>query len=165
MLTRCALFSGRVRPGFEARFAEHVKTRLVPLWTRLPGAREVRVPRQQHSDAGEPAFALDSPVRRESQIESRALIEMFDGVAFHTVFAETVSSRSCRCPGADDGQPGAGGGRCGPAAPPLPPAGIGIAGPVRPPVAALPRPARPAITSARHETKRNGCAARAASLS
>ncbi|WP_070106675.1 EthD family reductase [Burkholderia plantarii] len=106
MLTRCAFFSGRVRPGFEARFDEHVRTRLVPLRTRLPGARDVRVPRRQHGDAGEPAFALvismrfadqaaidaalDSPVRRESQAESRAPIEMVDGVAFHTVFAATV---------------------------------------------------------------------------
>ncbi|WLE59441.1 EthD family reductase [Burkholderia plantarii] len=106
MLTRCAFFSGRVRPGFEARFDEHVRTRLVPLRTRLPGARDVRVPRRQHGDAGEPAFALvismcfadqaaidaalDSPVRRESQAESRAPIEMVDGVVLHTVFAATV---------------------------------------------------------------------------
>ncbi|ALK30725.1 EthD family reductase [Burkholderia plantarii] len=106
MLTRCAFFSGRVRPGFEARFDEHVRTRLVPLRTRLPGARDVRVPRRQHGDAGEPAFALvismrfadqaaidaalDSPMRRESQAESRAPIEMVDGVVFHTVLAATV---------------------------------------------------------------------------
>ncbi|MEX3629418.1 MAG: antibiotic biosynthesis monooxygenase [Burkholderia sp.] len=106
MLTRCAYFSGRIKPGCEARFHDHVENRLVPLWTRFPGAHDVRVLRQHHSDVGEPAFplvimmrfedqaaidaALASPARLESQIESRALIGMFDGVVFHTVFEETA---------------------------------------------------------------------------
>lgn len=103
MFIRCAFFRGRVRPGFEQAFDTCVQERLVPLWTRFPGAQEVRVLRQVESDVDDPrcemvlairfpsreaiAEALASPVRAESREVSKDLIAMFDGTVFHTVFA------------------------------------------------------------------------------
>lgn len=103
MFIRCAFFKGRVKAGMEEAFDRHVHDRLVPLWTRFPGALEVRVLRQLESDVSDPelamvlsvryatradiAVALDSPVRHESREVSKKLFEMFDGNVFHTVFS------------------------------------------------------------------------------
>ena len=54
MFIRCAFFKGRVKPGMEQAFDRHVHETLVPLWTRFPGALEVRVLRQLESDVGDP---------------------------------------------------------------------------------------------------------------
>jgi antibiotic biosynthesis monooxygenase (ABM) superfamily enzyme len=102
MFIRCAFFKGRVKAGMEQAFSRHVHETLVPLWTRFPGALEVRVLRQLESDAQDPelamvlairyatrediARALASPVRNESREASKKLFEMFDGSVFHTVF-------------------------------------------------------------------------------
>jgi hypothetical protein len=106
MLMRCAFFKGTIKPGMESRFNRQVEERLVPLWTRFPGAKDVRIIRQLHSDVNDPAIplaiamlfdsqqdidaALASPVRRESQVESRVLLDLFDGTVFHTVFDAQV---------------------------------------------------------------------------
>lgn len=103
MFIRCAFFEGRVKPGCEDDFARFVKDRLVPLWTKFPGAEEVRVLRQQDSDTAEPHYAmvlaikypslaaideaLKSGVRNQSRAETAELVKMFDGRIFHTVFA------------------------------------------------------------------------------
>lgn len=102
MFIRCAFFRGRVKAGMEEAFNRHVHQKLVPLWTRFPGALEVRVLRQLESDVTDPelamvlsiryasrediARALESPVRFESREVSKTLFEMFDGTVFHTVF-------------------------------------------------------------------------------
>lgn len=101
-LVRCAFFNGRIKPGMEEAFHRHVDARMVPLWTCFPAVRSVRVLRQCRSDVADPALplvlvmhfdshediaaALASPVRRESQQASRALLDMFEGSVFHTVF-------------------------------------------------------------------------------
>lgn len=103
MFIRCAFFKGRVKAGMEEAFNQHVHQKLVPLWTRFPGALEVRVLRQLESDVSDPelamvlsiryasrediAIALDSAVRYESREVSKTLFEMFDGSVFHTVFS------------------------------------------------------------------------------
>ncbi len=102
MYIRCAFFEGRVKPGCENAFAAFVKDRLVPLWTKFPGADEVRVLRQQESDTAEPHYAmvlsirypnlaaieeaLKSGVRQKSREETAELVKMFEGRIFHTVF-------------------------------------------------------------------------------
>ena len=102
MYIRCAFFRGHVRPGAEAAFTAFVRDRLVPLWTRFPGAEEVRVMRQEEADVAEPHFemvlairypskqaidlALASDVRAESRAVTVDLVKMFDGDIFHTVF-------------------------------------------------------------------------------
>jgi antibiotic biosynthesis monooxygenase (ABM) superfamily enzyme len=103
MFIRCAFFRGQVKAGMEEAFDRHVHEKLVPLWTRFPGALEVRVLRQLESDVTDPelamvlsiryasrediARALESPVRYESRELSKTLFEMFDGTVFHTVFS------------------------------------------------------------------------------
>ncbi len=102
MFIRCAFFEGKVKPGCEDAFATFVRERLVPLWTRFPGATEVRVLRQQESDTDQPHYAmvlaikypdqaaideaLKSDVRARSREETAELVQMFDGRIFHTVF-------------------------------------------------------------------------------
>jgi antibiotic biosynthesis monooxygenase (ABM) superfamily enzyme len=90
---RCAFFEGRVKPGQETAFTSFIQTRLMPLWTRFPGAEEVRVLRQQQADVDEPYYemvlairypsleavelALKSDVRRKSREETNDLMKMF----------------------------------------------------------------------------------------
>jgi hypothetical protein len=87
----------------EQAFNNYIRKELVPLWTRFPGAQEVRVLRQVESDVAEPHFgmvlsvryptresiaiALASEVRLQSREVSKDLIAMFDGTVFHTVFS------------------------------------------------------------------------------
>ena len=102
MFIRCAFFRGRVKPGHEEAFTRYVNDKLVPLWTRFPGATEVRVLRQAESDVADPRLemvlairypnraaietALASEVRFQSREATKGLLEMFDGSVFHTVF-------------------------------------------------------------------------------
>lgn len=102
MYIRCAFFEGRVKPGCENAFAAFVQDRLVPLWTKFPGADEVRVLRQMDSDTAAPHYAmvlsirypslaaieeaLKSDVRQKSREETAELVKMFEGRIFHTVF-------------------------------------------------------------------------------
>jgi len=103
MYIRCAFFRGQVKPGFEAAFNRYIREQLVPLWTRFPGAQEVRVLRQIECDVNDPHLemvlsvryptresidiALASEVRMKSKEVSKALIDMFDGSVFHTIFS------------------------------------------------------------------------------
>lgn len=102
MFIRCAFFKGKVRAGYEEKFDTYIKTVLVDTWRAFPGAREVRVLREVESD--NPAVplelvisivfdstdaidaALNSPERFDSREKSKALIDMFNGEVFHTVF-------------------------------------------------------------------------------
>lgn len=102
MFIRCAFFRGQAKPGCEEAFTRYVREQLVPLWTRFPGAEEVRVLRQVEADVADPHFemvlairypsreaidkALASEVRAQSREVTRGLLEMFDGTVFHTVF-------------------------------------------------------------------------------
>ncbi len=102
MFIRCAFFEGKVKPGCDEAFAAFVKERLVPLWTKFPGAEEVRVLRQSESDTDDPHYAmvlsirypsraaieqaLQSDVRHQSRQETAELVKMFEGRIFHTVF-------------------------------------------------------------------------------
>jgi len=102
MFIRCAFFRGRVKPGCETEFTAFVRDRLVPLWTRFPGAEEVRVLRQDEADVDDPHFemvlairypsrdaieaALASVERTRSREATAELVKMYDGDIFHTVF-------------------------------------------------------------------------------
>lgn len=102
MYIRCAFFRGRAKPGREAEFTSYVREKLVPLWTRFPGAEEVRVLRQEEADVAEPHFemvlqvryrsreaieaALASDVRHHSREVTKGLLQMYEGDIFHSVF-------------------------------------------------------------------------------
>ena len=63
MFIRCAFFQGTVKAGKEQAFNDYIRKELVPLWTRFPGAQEVRVLRQVESDVADPHFGMVLSVR------------------------------------------------------------------------------------------------------
>jgi len=102
MIIRYALFEGKIHDGKEAEFRAFVKERLVPLWTRFPGATEVRVLDGTDRDEGAPVYAmalairypdmdavgeaLKSDVRFQSREVTGELLKMFDGKVHHHLF-------------------------------------------------------------------------------
>jgi hypothetical protein len=102
MFIRCAFFEGQIKSGKHEAFYAFVSENLVPLWTRFPGATEVRVLSQTQSDTDNPHYAmvlaiqypdlasiekaLLSDVRQKSREVTGDLVEMFEGRIFHTVF-------------------------------------------------------------------------------
>ena len=102
MIIRYALFEGTIHEGREAEFRAFVKERLVPLWTRFPGAEEVRVLDGLGRDDGAPVYAMalairypdmkavdtvmQSPVRFESRKVTGELLKMFTGKVHHHLF-------------------------------------------------------------------------------
>lgn len=102
MFIRCAFFKGKVKAGYQEQFDTYIDTVLVDTWRAFPGAQEVRVLREVESDNPDIPLelvisikfdsreaienALNSAERHDSREKSKALIEMFDGEVFHTVF-------------------------------------------------------------------------------
>jgi hypothetical protein len=102
MYIRCAFFEGRIKPGMEEAFHCFVTENLLPLWTKFPGAAEVRVLSQKESDTENPHYAMvlairypdlaaiekamASDVRLKSREVTGELVKMFEGRIFHTVF-------------------------------------------------------------------------------
>lgn len=102
MITRYALFEGRIRDGLETQFRQAVLDELVPTWRAFPGARDVRVTFVEDRDEGAPQFvmilavdyldqaqldqALASPERLISRAATeRVLPRFFDGRIHHHV--------------------------------------------------------------------------------
>jgi hypothetical protein len=101
VITRTAIFEGRVTPGQEARFYAEVAARLMPLWLRFPHAQNVRWLRCLHADQGAPQIAmiqqidyaseaamneaLNSAGRIEARGITRELLQSFDGRLYHIV--------------------------------------------------------------------------------
>jgi hypothetical protein len=102
MFIRCAFFEGKAHAGKEAEFKQFVREKLVPLWTKFPGAKDVRVLHQTESDTPDPHYAmilaihypsmeaienaLQSDVRTQSRLVTQELVKIFNGRIFHTVF-------------------------------------------------------------------------------
>lgn len=103
MIIRYALFEGEIHPDMEEQFRAFVKERLVPLWTRFPGAEEIRVLDGLDRDEGAPVYAmalairypdmaaveqaLASDVRVESRAVTGELLKMFTGKVHHHLFS------------------------------------------------------------------------------
>lgn len=108
MLIRYALFEGQIHAGREAEFRRFVQERLVPLWTKFPGAEEVGVQFGTERDEGAPVYAmvlaikypdasaleraLKSDVRAQSREATGELLKMFNGRVHHHVFEAEVHS-------------------------------------------------------------------------
>ncbi|PLW77063.1 hypothetical protein [Cohaesibacter celericrescens] len=102
MIIRYALFEGEIHAGRETEFRTFVKEKLVPLWTKFPGADEIRVLDGVSRDEGAPAYAmalairypdlatceaaLQSDVRFTSRDLSAELLKMFTGRVHHHIF-------------------------------------------------------------------------------
>lgn len=102
MIVRYALFEGEIHGGSEEAFRRFVEERLVPLWTRFPGAEKISVQFGTARDEGAPSYAmalairypdmescqraLQSDVRFESRDVTKELLTMFEGKVHHHVF-------------------------------------------------------------------------------
>ena len=108
MLTRLAIFHGRVRDGQDAAMRRYVEEVLAPLWRQFDGAEDVRVMYGVEQDDGGPeiplilaitypdrvamARALDSPARYESRNLLPAFFETYlDGHLYHYVMDTDAS--------------------------------------------------------------------------
>lgn len=102
MITRYALFEGKVKEGQTEAFRAEVMSKLLPKWKMFPGAMAVRVGFADSRDAGAPEYplilavdypdlpavdaALASPVRAESRAATDAVLaRFFDGRVHHHV--------------------------------------------------------------------------------
>lgn len=93
MITRYALFEGKVKEGQEAAFRAAVTTEILPLWKRFPGALSVRVSYAVKRDDGAPEFpmilavsypdsasvdrALANPIRTEARAATESVLARF----------------------------------------------------------------------------------------
>ena len=101
MITRTAIFEGRLKPGCEERFFAEIQERLVPLWRRFPHASNIRLLRIAASDPGAPSIvmlqqidypsmaaleeAMASPIRAEARDITLQLADMFEGRFYHVL--------------------------------------------------------------------------------
>ncbi len=101
MITRTAIFEGRVTPGLEEQFFAAVEMRLAPLWRRFPHALDVRWLRITVKDTDAPPIAMiqqidypslaaleaaiASPIRSEARAVTMELMKMFEGRFYHVV--------------------------------------------------------------------------------
>jgi hypothetical protein len=93
MITRYALFEGKVHDGQSDAFREAVLTEILPTWKAFPGALAVRLAFAESRDDGAPEYplilaisypdraavetALASPVRAESRAATEAVLARF----------------------------------------------------------------------------------------
>lgn len=100
MITRTAIFEGRIKPGCEARFLAGFRA-LMPLWQQFPHARNVRLLPVSGADPGAPQIALiqqidypsmaaieealASPARAQARAITLELMEMFEGRLYHVL--------------------------------------------------------------------------------
>ncbi|WP_027059143.1 hypothetical protein [Mesorhizobium loti] len=102
MITRYALFEGKVKDGETTAFRQAVLDTVLPKWKAFPGALDVRVSFAEKRDDGAPEFplilainyrdmaavdaALASPVRAESRAATEAVLaRYFEGRIHHHV--------------------------------------------------------------------------------
>ena len=102
MITRYALFEGKVKDGQTEAFRRDVIDTILPKWKAFPGALDVRVSFAEKRDDGAPEFpmilainyrdmaavdaALASPARAESRAATEAVLaRYFEGRIHHHV--------------------------------------------------------------------------------
>lgn len=102
MITRYALFEGKVKNGQVEAFREAVIARILPTWKQFPKATDVRVCFAESRDEGAPEYpmilavnypslkaveeALASPARAEARAATESVLaEFFEGRIHHHV--------------------------------------------------------------------------------
>lgn len=102
MITRFALFEGKVKDGQMEAFRKAVTERILPKWRQFPHATDVRVSFAEARDEGAPELpmilaanypsleaveeALASPIRSEARAATEAVLaEFFEGRIHHHI--------------------------------------------------------------------------------
>jgi hypothetical protein len=103
MLTRTAIYEGKIKPGQVEIFFDRVRTELEPIWARFPHVTAVRVQRVQSSDKDARPIAmilemdfpdmaaiedcLASDIRPMAHAKTEEVMQLFDGRFYHFVSA------------------------------------------------------------------------------
>ena len=114
MLTRTAIYEGRIQAGREAEFFAEVDDVLEPIWRQFPHVRAVRVQRMvdrdthstadahdavpviamilemDWSDRASMAESLASPIKERAHAATMKAMQLFDGRFYHLVSEATV---------------------------------------------------------------------------
>ena len=101
MLTRTAIYEGKVHAGQEEEFFRRVREDLEPIWQRFPGVLAVRVQRTRSADGDARPIAMilemdfpdqaaidacvASPIRPEAHAATMEVMRLFDGRFYHLV--------------------------------------------------------------------------------
>lgn len=100
MITRIAMFEGKIKPGLELQFRDDVRAALVPLWVRFAGATDIRVMFTDDCDPGAASFpmilaisypdteAMDKAMASPARLQLKEMIgpflaRYFDGKVHH----------------------------------------------------------------------------------
>ncbi|CAB3807044.1 hypothetical protein [Paraburkholderia fynbosensis] len=99
MITRTAIFEGKIKDGCEERFFSEIQVRLAPLWKQFPNASNVRLLRIEEADQDAAPIvmiqqidypsmdavkaALESPIRTQARAVTLEILEMFEGRFYH----------------------------------------------------------------------------------
>lgn len=110
MLTRTAIYEGKIHRGHEDEFFRRVRDELEPMWQRFPHVTAVRVQRTVKSDGDARPIAmilemdfpdmkaieecLASKIRPESHEATEKVMKLFDGRFYHYVTEATVLAPS-----------------------------------------------------------------------
>ena len=101
MITRTAIFEGRIKPGHEEHFLMVFREQLMPMWQAFPHATNIRLLPVIAADSDAPPIALiqqidypsvahleetlASPPRARARVLTRELMELFEGRLYHLV--------------------------------------------------------------------------------
>ncbi len=99
MITRYALFDGRIQDGQDEAFRQAVLAEILPKWRAFPGALSVRVTFAESRDEGAPEYpmilaisypdlqavetALASPIRSEARAATESVLARFFTGSIH----------------------------------------------------------------------------------
>lgn len=101
MLTRTAIYEGKIKAGHEEEFFRRVAEELEPLWSGFPHATAVRVQRMKSADQDARPIAmvlemdfpdmaaieacLASSIRPQAHAATQAVMQLFDGRFYHLI--------------------------------------------------------------------------------
>ncbi len=106
MLTRTAIYEGKIHAGQEEEFFRRVREELEPIWQRFPGVTAVRVQRTRSADGDARPIAMilemdfpdqaaidacvASAIRPEAHAATMEVMKLFDGRFYHLVTEATA---------------------------------------------------------------------------
>ena len=106
MLTRTAIYEGRIKDGATDEFFREVEDKLEPVWRQFPHVRAMRVQRTVDRDDDTPQIvmvmemdfsdraamrdSLASPIRERAHAATLEVMRLFEGRFYHLVAEASV---------------------------------------------------------------------------
>ena len=94
MITRTAIFEGRVKPGCEEQFFTAITERLAPLWHQFQAVERhiwnhsppiAMIQQVDYPSMAALEEAMGSPIRAQARAITMELVELFEGRFYHVV--------------------------------------------------------------------------------